>query len=57
MDKPIVVLDANAFISAQSLLALGADHRLITTPDVLAELRDAKTREMLDSFPFEIEEL
>ena len=55
MDKPIVVLDANAFISAQSLLTLAADHRLVTTPDVLAELRDAKTRDMLDAFPFQIE--
>ena len=57
MDKPIVVLDANAFISAQSLLELGKDHRLITTPDVIDELRDAKTREMLEKFPFTIEEI
>lgn len=57
MDKPIVVLDANAFISAQSLLDLGADHRLVTTPDVMAELRDAKTRDMLEKFPFKIEEI
>ena len=44
MDKPIVVLDANAFITAQNLLDLAANYRFITTPDVIDELRDAKTR-------------
>lgn len=57
MEKPIIVLDANAFISAQGLLSLAASHLLVTTPDVLNELRDAKTRDMLEAFPFPIQEM
>lgn len=33
--KPIVVLDANAFITGSGLLDLGSSHQLFTTPAVL----------------------
>lgn len=46
-EKPIIVLDANAFITGSGLLDLGATHRLVTSPDVITELRDVKTRDML----------
>lgn len=53
--KSIAVLDANAFISMSNIRNLGATTRLVTTEDVLAELRDLKTKEFVDSFPFPIE--
>lgn len=33
--KPILILDANAFISMLNLNELGSTHRLVTTSDVL----------------------
>jgi hypothetical protein len=38
--KPILVLDANAFISTAKVHELGIKHRLVTTPDVILELKD-----------------
>jgi hypothetical protein len=42
--KPILILDANAFISSSKITELGKNHRLITTSDVIAELKDEKTK-------------
>ena len=56
-DQPTVILDANAFITGSGLLDLGATHKFVTTPAVMEELRDAKTREMLDKFLFPIQEV
>jgi rRNA maturation endonuclease Nob1 len=42
--QPTIVLDANAFISGAELLSMAATHKLITTTEVLQELRDPKTR-------------
>lgn len=53
--KSIAVLDANAFISMSSINNLASNTRLVTTPDVLLELKDLKTKEFVESFPFEIE--
>lgn len=33
---------------------MGASHRLMTTDSVIDELRDEKTREIVESLPFEI---
>jgi hypothetical protein len=53
--KSIAILDANAFISMTSISNLATNTRLITTADVLGELRDIKTKEFVESLPFEIE--
>ena len=42
--RPIIILDANAFISSAHLLNLGASHRLVTSSEVIEEIRDEKTR-------------
>lgn len=55
LKKSIAVLDANAFISMSSINNLASNTRLVTTPDVLLELKDLKTKEFVESFPFEIE--
>jgi rRNA maturation endonuclease Nob1 len=39
-----MVLDANAFISGAGLLSMATTHKLVTTSEVLQELRDPKTR-------------
>jgi hypothetical protein len=50
--KSISILDANAFISMSSINNLAATTRLITTEDVLRELKDLKTKEFVESLPF-----
>ena len=52
--KPILILDANAFISSSKITELGKNHRLVTTSDVIAEIKDEKTKTYLESIPFEI---
>ena len=42
--KSIAVLDANAFISMSSIRNLSGSCRMVTTEDVLAELKDLKTK-------------
>ena len=42
--KSIAILDANAFISMSSILHLTTQYRIITTEDVLGELKDVKTK-------------
>ena len=53
--KPIIILDANAFISSSHLLNLGTANTLVSTSEVLNELRDPKTREAVKNLPFEVE--
>lgn len=53
--QSIAILDANAFISMSSINNLASTTRLITTSDVLLELKDMKTKEFVDSLPYEIE--
>jgi RNA-binding protein NOB1 len=53
--KSIAILDANAFISMSSINNLASNTRLVTTADVLLELKDLKTKEFVDSLPYEIE--
>lgn len=55
--RPILILDANAFISCAKITELGKNHRLVTTSDVIAELKDEQTKAYLEKIPFEIEEL
>ena len=50
--KSIAVLDANAFISMSSVMNLGTNTRIVTTDDVLLELKDQKTKEFIDNLPF-----
>lgn len=42
--KSIAVLDANAFISMGSIRNLSSTCRMVTTEDVLGELKDLKTK-------------
>ena len=53
--KSIAVLDANAFISMSNVINLSTNHRIVTTEDVLAELRDKKTKQFVDSLPFAVD--
>lgn len=55
--KSIAILDANAFISMSNIRNLSANMRLVTTEDVLGELKDLQTKEFVESLPFEIETL
>ena len=52
--KSIAVLDANAFISMSNIMNLGANTRIVTTDDVMLELKDQKTKEFIDNLPFQI---
>jgi rRNA maturation endonuclease Nob1 len=53
--KSIIILDANAFISMTNIKSLGVNNKLITTADVIEELKDAKTKAFFDEIPFDIE--
>ena len=52
--QSIAILDANAFISMASLVDLAAKTKIVTTQDVLEELKDQKTKEFVQNFPFSI---
>ena len=53
-----VVLDANALISGVGLLSLlRVAERVVTTAEVLKEVRDKKSREALEALPFRLETL
>ena len=52
--KSIAILDANAFISMSNVINLSTNTRIVTSEDVLMELRDKKTQEFVDNFPFKI---
>ncbi|KFM23199.1 RNA-binding protein NOB1 [Auxenochlorella protothecoides] len=52
----VAVLDANAIISGQGLLLLAKlANRAVTTPEVLAEVRDKKSRATLEALPYTLE--
>lgn len=51
-----LVLDAGALIRGHGLILYKTAKKIITVPDVLAEIRDSKSRELLLKLPFEIEE-
>lgn len=56
--KPLeyLVLDAGALIRGHGLTLYHKAKRVVTVPDVLMEIRDSKSRELLEKLPFEIEE-
>ena len=49
-----LILDSGAFISGAQLSHFGAETVYLTTPRVLAEIRDKISRHVLETFPFEI---
>ena len=51
-----LVLDAGALIRGHGLSLYSKAKKVITVPDVLAEIRDSKSRDLLGRLPFEIEE-
>lgn len=53
----VLVLDSGAFISGASFLQWSPDIRYVTTPSVLQEIRDRRTRELIAALPFKIETL
>ena len=56
--KPLeyLVLDAGALIRGHGLTLYHKAKKIVTVPDVLAEIKDSKSRELLQRLPFEIEE-
>jgi rRNA maturation endonuclease Nob1 len=56
--KPLeyLVLDAGALIRGHGIGLYQKAKKIVTVPDVLAEIRDSKSRELLNNLPFEIEE-
>lgn len=53
-DVRSLILDSGAFISGARLSDFGPEVTYLTTPRVLAEIRDEVTRHVLESFPYEI---
>jgi hypothetical protein len=52
----VAVIDANAIINASGLLALVREaDRIVTTPEVLKEVKDKQSRATLAALPFKIE--
>lgn len=50
------MLDAGALIRGHGLSLYKTAKTIITVPDVIAEIKDSKSRELLAKLPFEIEE-
>jgi RNA-binding protein NOB1 len=50
-----VVLDSGAVISGSSFQSLGTDVRYVTVPNVIAEIKDKRSRMLLESFPFKLQ--
>jgi hypothetical protein len=55
MDLECIVVDACAIIKGQGLQLRKVGKSYVTTQETLAEIRDSKGREALNSLPFEIE--
>jgi len=53
--KPILILDANAFIFSIDLIKLHEKFNFISTQEALKEVRDEKARARLNSLPFDID--
>lgn len=51
----VSVIDANALITQHGLLSLALADKVVTTPEVLREVRDAQSRATLAALPFAIE--
>lgn len=51
-----LVLDAGALIRGHGLILYSKAKKIITVPDVIAEIKDSKSRDLLAKLPFEIEE-
>lgn len=54
-EKSCAVIDTNAIIDGSQLQLYG--EQLATIPEVLAEVKDKKTRDFLERFPFQIQSL
>jgi len=52
-----LVLDAGAIIRGHGLNLFKNTKRIVTVTEVMAEIRDSKARELLNSLPYEIEEI
>lgn len=54
-DNPkVIVLDSGALITGAKIDNFGADVQYWTIPEVIEEIKDRKTRHILESFPYEI---
>ncbi len=51
-----LILDAGAIIRGHGLNLFKNTKCIVTVPEVIAEIRDSKARDLLNSLPFEIEE-
>jgi rRNA maturation endonuclease Nob1 len=51
-----LVLDAGAIIRGHGLNLFKSCKKVVTVPEVIAEIRDSKARELFNSLPYEIEE-
>lgn len=51
--KGLLVLDANAFIKGMDAMVSSAD-AFVTVPQVIAELKDAASRELLERLPYKV---
>ena len=52
-----LVLDAGAIIRGHGLNLFKNAKRIVTVHEVIGEIRDSKARELLNSLPYEIEEI
>lgn len=50
-----LVIDSNAIIRGHGLELFTKGKKIVTIPEVLAEIRDSKAKEHLERLPFEIE--
>lgn len=54
-EKSCAVIDTNAIIDGSQLQLYG--EQLATIPEVLAEVKDKKTRDFLERFPFKLQSM
>ena len=55
LEKSWAVIDTNAIIDGSQLQSFG--EQLATIPEVMAEVKDKKTRDFLERFPFRIQSM
>lgn len=51
-----IVLDSGAFITGAKIDRFGPEVRYYTIPEVLAEIKDEKTKRVVETFPYKIEQ-
>ena len=51
-----LVLDAGAIIKGHGMNLFKDSNVIVTVPEVIAEIRDSKSRDLLSRLPFELEE-